>query len=72
MFMELGLFVCFCFFQMGSFSLLILSVRNQYIAQYYIFYLNSNSSLKVLYVFVSVVKWVIPTVPIQLLIATHP
>lgn len=70
MFMELGLFVCFCFFQMGSFSLL--SVRNQYITQYYIFYLNSNSSLKVLYVFVSVVEWVIPTVPIQLLIATHP
>lgn len=55
---------------MGSFFLL--SVRNQYIIQYYIFYLSSSSTLKVLYVFVSIVKWVIPAVPIQLLIATHP
>jgi len=54
----------------------LLSGRNQYVTQYYIFYLNSNVPLNVdlflaLYAFVSVVKWVFPAVPVQLWIATH-
>lgn len=53
----------------------ILSVRNQYVTEYYIFCLNSDGPLnpfQALCAFVSVIKWVIPTVLIQLLIANHP
>lgn len=62
---------------MGRFSLSMRSVKSQYITQYYIFYLNSNDHLNIdpfqaLYAFVSVVKWIIPAVPIQLLTSTYP